>query len=134
MRYGAALDTLKLVPAVSPDAFRAQAMVKAVTDASVFRKKQYAPALILSLVPGLGHLYTGRRGDAAMSAITVATGAFITGYYAHHRSRERMYAAGTVTGLFYAGSMYGAVVSVKIYNRTSVRRQRETVEKIVFGP
>jgi hypothetical protein len=133
-RYAAALDTLKTVPSGSADAFKARALEKAVSDASAFRKKQYAPALCLSLIPGLGHLYGGRYGDAAMSAMTVTTGACIAGYYAYHQSRVRAYTAGTITGLFYAGSMYGAAVSVKIYNRSAARRFRETTEKIVFGP
>jgi hypothetical protein len=132
-RYAAALDTLKTVPSGSADAFKARALEKAVADALTFRKKQYAPALCLSFIPGLGHLYTGRNGDAAMSAMTVTTGALIAGYYAYHQSRIRAYTAGTITGLFYAGSIYGAAVSVKIYNRSAARRFRETAERIVFG-
>jgi hypothetical protein len=132
-QYAAALDTLKTVPIGSADAFKARALEKAVAEASTFRKKQYAPALCLSLIPGLGHLYTGRRGDAAMSAITITTGAGIAGYYAYHQSRMRAYAAGAATGLFYAGSIYGAAVSVKIYNRSARNRIRETAERIVFG-
>jgi tetratricopeptide (TPR) repeat protein len=132
-RYSAALDSLKKVPAASPDAFKAQALEKAVTDAARFRKKHYAPALALSLVPGLGHLYTGRKGDAAMTALTVSQGAVVTGYYAYHHSRVRAWTAGAITGLFYAGGMYGAAMSVKIYNRTAARHNRELAERIVFG-
>jgi tetratricopeptide (TPR) repeat protein len=132
-RYSAALDSLKKVPLASPDSFKAQALGKAVTDAATFRKKHYAPALTLSLVPGLGHFYAGRKGDGAMTAITVSTGALITGYYAYQQSRARAWTAGTITGLFYAGGMYGAVMSVKIYNRTAARRHRELAERIVFG-
>jgi hypothetical protein len=132
-RYAAALDTLKTVPSGSADAFKARALEKAVSDASNFRKKHYGPALCFSLIPGLGHLYAGRKGDAAMSAMTVTTGALITGYYAYHQSLPRAWTAGTITGLFYAGSMYGAVVSVKIYNRSAARHNRELAERIVFG-
>jgi hypothetical protein len=132
-RYSVALDSLKKIPVASPDAFKAKALEKAVSDASNFRKKHYGPALCLSLIPGLGHLYAGRKGDAAMSAMTVTTGALITGYYAYHQSMPRAWTAGTITGLFYAGSMYGAVVSVKIYNRSAARHNRELAERIVFG-
>jgi hypothetical protein len=133
-RYSAALETLKTVAYNSHDAFTARSLEKTVSDASAFRKKQYGPALCLALIPGLGHLYAGRRGDAAMSAMTISTGALIAGYYAYHQSRARAYAVGAVTGLFYAGSIYGAAVSVKIYNRSAVRRFCLTADRIVFGP
>jgi tetratricopeptide (TPR) repeat protein len=132
-RFAAALDTLKAVPTLSVDAFKARAFEQAILDAQSFGKKHYAPALALSLVPGLGHVYAGRKGDGLMSAITIATGGLVTGYYAYHESRTRAYAAGTITGLFYAGSIYGAAVSVKIHNREGARRSREAAERIVFG-
>lgn len=132
-RYAVALDTLKEVPALSADAFKARVFEQAIRDAQSFRKKHYVPALALSLVPGLGHVYAGRKGDGLMSALVVATGGLIAGYYAYHDSRPRAYAAGTITGLFYAGSIYGAAVSVKLHNRDGVRRSREAAERIVFG-
>jgi hypothetical protein len=132
-RYTVAIDTLKNVAVDSPDAFRARALEKTVSEAATFKKKSFTPALMLSIAPGLGHLYSGNNGDAAMTAITIATGALITGYYAYHSSQYRAVAAGTVTGLLYAGSMYGAVLSVKIYNRNHLRTYRETAERIVFG-
>jgi tetratricopeptide (TPR) repeat protein len=132
-RYTAALDTLKAVPAYSADAFKARAFEQEIRDAQSFGKKQYAPALALSLVPGLGHVYAGRKGDGLMSALVVTTGGLIAGYYAYHDSRPRAYVAGTITGLFYAGSIYGAAVSVKIHNRDGVRRSRGAAERIVFG-
>ena len=131
--YASAIDTLKTVADASPDAFKAHALEKVVVDASGFKKKHYAPALALSIIPGLGHLYCGDKGDAAMTAITVATGALVTGYYAYHKSRPRTIAAGTVTGLFYLGGMYGAAMSVKIYNRKVIREQRDIAERIVLG-
>jgi tetratricopeptide (TPR) repeat protein len=132
-RYAQALDSLKTIGATSADAFKARALEKAVADARAFRKKHYAPALLLSLVPGLGHVYAGRNGDAAMSAIVIATGGCISAYYAYHGSKERMYAVGTITGLFYAGNIYGATVAVKIRNRDTIRHLHETAERIVFG-
>jgi tetratricopeptide (TPR) repeat protein len=130
--YASAIDTLETVGDNSPHAFKARALKKVVADAAGIKKKHYAPALALSIIPGLGHLYCGRRGDAAMTAITVATGAMITGYYAYHKSRFRAMAAGTVSGLFYAGGMYGAVMSVKIHNRKTISEQRDIAKRIVF--
>jgi hypothetical protein len=131
--YGAALDTLKTVSDASPDAFKSRTLEKVILDAAAFKQKHYFPALALSVVPGLGHLYSKNYGDAAMTALTVATGAAITGYYAYYKSQPRAIAMGTITGLFYVGSMYGAVMSVKIYNRKTARNHRDLAERIYFG-
>jgi tetratricopeptide (TPR) repeat protein len=130
--YQAAASALKTVRNDSPDAFKARALEKVVADAAGLKRKHYLPALALSLIPGLGHLYCGDKGDALMTAITVATGAGITGYYAYHKSRTRAITAGTVTGLFYAGGIYGAAMTVKIHNRKVVREQHDVAERIVF--
>lgn len=130
--YPAGLDKVQSVSEASVDAFRANALKKCISDAAAFKKKHYAPALFLSFVPGLGHIYTRETGDAAMTAITIATGSLVTAYYHYHDAHYKAIAAGTVTGLLYLGGMYGAVMSVKIYNRKHYERLHATAERIVF--
>lgn len=130
--YPGAREKLKMIPVSSTATFKARALEKVVAEAASTRKKHYIPALTLSLLPGLGHVYTGRLGDAAMTALTVSTGAFITGYYAYHQSRVRAWTTGTITGLFYAGGMYGAAVSVHLYNTRAGREWQIQADRIVF--
>lgn len=121
------------IPDSSVNSFKAQGLKQVFDDASTVSKKHYAPAFLLSLIPGLGHVYTGRYGDAAMTAMTVTTGALITSYYAYHKSYGRAYTTGTITGLFYAGGIYGALMSVKIYNRNASNQLQKRAFRIVFG-
>lgn len=72
-----------------------------------------------TIVPGAGRLYTGRVGDAVTSIITVG----ITGWQAYDGfSRDGLssvkgWTLGTLCGIFYAGNIYGSVISARVYNR-----------------
>jgi hypothetical protein len=131
-RFDGALAALKTVPDSSPISFKARALERTVADLRDFHPKHYAPALLFSIIPGLGHCYTGRFGDALMTAITVSTGAAITGYYLYHDAKPQAYAAGTITGLLHIGGMYGAVMAVKIYNRETIQKHSESAERVLF--
>lgn len=131
--YAAAHKRLRKVADDSPDAFRARALDQVITDIEQFKPKQYAPALLLSLLPGAGHLYSNNKGDALMTFIVVSTGALITGYYHHFGSEKRAITAGTVTGLFYLGGIYGSALSVKIYNKKQRRKYHSIAENVLFG-
>jgi tetratricopeptide (TPR) repeat protein len=132
--YPSALKNLADVQEGSPSSLKAHALSKVIETAQTFQGKSYAVAGALAIVPGAGHLYAGRRGDAAMTAITISSGALITGYYAWNKARAQAYTAGTITGLLYAGSIYGALLSVKIYNSALTGKLRAEVERIVFEP
>ncbi len=72
-----------------------------------------------TIVPGAGRLYTGRFGDAVTSIITVG----ITGWQAYDGfskdglSSAKGWTLGTLCAIFYAGNIYGSVISAKVYNR-----------------
>ena len=72
-----------------------------------------------TVVPGAGRLYTGRFGDAVTSIITVG----ITGWQAYDGfnkdglSSAKGWTLGTLCGIFYAGNIYGSVISARVYNR-----------------
>ena len=131
--YPAALARLRLVNDSSVASFKARSLEKIIADASSSSKKHYVPAALLAIVPGLGHVYTRRYGDGAMTALTVATGAFVTGYYAWHNARPQAWTIGTITGLFYAGGIYGSIVAVKIYNKETAGNITLRAERVVLG-
>ncbi|MFP4521842.1 MAG: tetratricopeptide repeat protein [Fibrobacterota bacterium] len=83
-----------------------------------FEPKSYACAGLLSIVPGLGHFYTGNNGDGFFSAVVTGIFAGMTVYYYHFGSEVRAYFTGAVAGGFYFGSIYGAIMGVKKYNRS----------------
>jgi len=73
-------------------------------------------ATTLSIVPGLGYLYSGERGTAMASFIV--NGLFGWGTYEAFRKKE--YGIGVVIGLFslgwYTGNIYGGSASAARYN------------------
>ncbi|MFH1762534.1 MAG: tetratricopeptide repeat protein [bacterium] len=94
------------------------------------KDKNYCIAGILSLMPGLGHLYTGRKGDGLFSLALVSAFGSI-GYFYHQReSYVRSSSMFTISGLFYAGSIYGALMGVKIYNRDRKIKYHEDFDAI----
>jgi tetratricopeptide (TPR) repeat protein len=95
-----------------------------------FKNKHYLPAGFLSLVPGLGHVYTKQYGDGLFSAIMVGLFGACTAYYHYHDAKERVIVFGTLTGLFYTGSIYGALVSVKLFNQKGRERLKDRARKV----
>ncbi len=81
------------------------------------KHKSYTIAGLLALMPGGGHLYTGRKGDALYSALLVGAFSGLTYFYYFNGSKTRGVACGTICGIFYGGSIYGALMGVKIHNR-----------------
>jgi hypothetical protein len=81
------------------------------------RKSLFGAVLLASLVPGSGHVYTERYGDAIISFLTVLafSGLSIWGYI------DKSYGFSAIMGLgaiaFYGGNIYGAYRSAQDYNR-----------------
>jgi tetratricopeptide (TPR) repeat protein len=94
------------------------------------KDKSYVPAGFLALVPGCGHLYTGRKGDALFSAVLIWTCAAVSYFYYDNGSNSRAIAAGTAGGIFYAGSVYGALMGVKIFNREQRSKYHRKFDEI----
>lgn len=79
-------------------------------------KNPYVGSLLSMIIPGSGRMYAGRFGDGIFSLVTIIS----TGYSAYYYYKKDYYiVAGIlagVTGVFYAGEIFGSFVSVKIYN------------------
>ena len=81
------------------------------------RYKSPATAAILStLIPGAGKIYTGEIGDGITSLIATALTAYlaISNFKADHQFRGWLFSG--FAAFFYAGNIYGSAASAQIYN------------------
>ena len=75
--------------------------------------------ILSTILPGAGRLYTGRIGDALTSLVTVS----LTGWQAYDGFRRdglssvKGWGFGALSGIFYAGNIYGSVISARVHNR-----------------
>lgn len=100
-----------------PESGGAKEALARLSSTSEIPRKSPALAGTLSLVPGLGQLYVGRKKDAL--AAFLVNGALIwAAAEAFDRGENGLGAAITLVGAgFYAGSINGAASSAKKYNR-----------------
>ncbi len=76
---------------------------------------------LLSIVPGLGHVYVGRFGDAFEAFFFTGLFGFLTAY-GWKAGLGRLYyiTGGTLTGIFYFANIYGAVNIARQSNRLTL--------------
>ncbi|MCF8414158.1 MAG: hypothetical protein K9G44_12130 [Melioribacteraceae bacterium] len=86
------------------------------TDTYFPQKKDPTLAAILSIIPGLGKVYTENYGDAVTAFLysTLLTYAAIDNYSAGHKTRGII--LGSLGAAFYAGNIYGSYTSAQIFN------------------
>ena len=125
-----ALSLLEQVPADDPLYSTTGKLVKLIKEPYPYRKKSYAAAGLLSLIPGAGHIYTGRTGDAVYTMLLVGIFGGLTYFYHDNGSSTRAIAAGTFCGLFYSGSIYGALVGVRLFNRAEKAKFQKQADEI----
>lgn len=72
--------------------------------------------VICGVLPGGGHLYSGRIGDGIFSFLVVGTTGLIS-YYYHNRDEDLKFGISLGAAiLFYTGSIYGGINAVRNYN------------------
>jgi hypothetical protein len=89
-----------------------------------------------SIVPGLGHVYSGRTGDGVYTFLTVASTGLLTWWFlSDSETRDRAHVGasvfGALTALFYAGNVYGANVAARDYNVLQKRRYLGRAESLL---
>jgi hypothetical protein len=99
-----------------------------------FHPKNIALAGTLSVLPGLGHVYTERYGDALFNLSVIGIFAGIGAYYYHYEAYGRAAAFESIAGLFYLGNIYGAMVSVRLYNSGKTNGFIKKAERIFSAP
>ncbi|MBI5729583.1 MAG: hypothetical protein HY963_00445 [Ignavibacteriales bacterium] len=99
-----------------PDSVQSQ-MINFYQQKKIPQHKSLTTAAILStLMPGAGKIYTGEIGDGITSFIATALTTYlaITNFNADHQFRGWLFSG--LAAFFYAGNIYGSASSAQIYN------------------
>lgn len=88
-------------------------------DGLKMRFKKPGVAAVLSIIPGLGRVYTGNYADAGISALTITTIAWqaYTGFDKNGTSSFYGWLTATLATAFYFGNIYGSYRSAQLYNK-----------------
>ncbi len=79
-------------------------------------KSSITAAILSSIIPGSGKIYTDRISDGITSFVLVGLFTFLSidNFNAHHNFRAWIFTA--TSAFFYAGNVYGSAASTQIYN------------------
>ncbi|MFQ5571195.1 MAG: tetratricopeptide repeat protein [Rhodothermales bacterium] len=85
------------------------------------RKSTWAAATLSTLIPGTGKLYAGRISDGLYSLILIGGNAWLAyeGFRDKGVSSFKGWLFGTIGAVFYVGNIYGSVVAVRLYNKST---------------
>lgn len=118
--FDSAVGHLYLIPPESPLASDAGEIADLVEGIKIPQK---SPALagVLSIVPGLGHIYIGEYSNALLAAVW--NGIFIYGLVDSIVSGRYGQAAviGLLESIWYGGTIFGAIAGAHRYNRDAFR-------------
>lgn len=97
---------------------------KVVEDGRNQKKYKPAKAALLSIIPGVGRLYTGNYIDASMSLLTIATLGWQSylGFEKNGISSGYGWVLGTLAAGFYLGNIYGSYRAALLKNRLQKTR------------
>lgn len=95
------------------------------------KKSLTTAALLSTLIPGAGKIYTGEVGDGVTALITTALSAYLayTNFKADHQFRAWLFTG--LTAFFYGGNIYGSAASAQIYN-ARIRVNFDSEVKLYF--
>ncbi len=82
-------------------------------------RSPFLAGALSTIVPGAGRLYTGRISDALTSLFIIGLAGWqaYDGFQRDGLSSAKGWTLGTLSGIFYAGNIYGSVISARVYNR-----------------
>lgn len=91
--------------------------------------KKVALGALFALLPGGGHLYCKRWGDAVFSFLVISGGTGLS-YYYHSRDQDLKFSlALTTTLIFYLGNIYGGINAVRNYNYYQNEKYLKAIEQ-----
>lgn len=95
--------------------------------------KSPTTAALLSIIPGLGKVYTEEYGDAISAFIFNSVFAFLAydNFSAGHNIRGWIFSA--VSAGYYGGNIYGAAASAQIYNARTKAQFKNEVETFLIN-
>ncbi len=106
--------------------------------AKFYKQKKYpqyksptAAAVLSSVIPGAGKIYTGEIGDAVAAFLSTAALAYlaVSNFNAEHKFRGWLFTG--LTAVFYGGNIYGSAAAAQIYN-ARIRFNFENEVKLYF--
>lgn len=97
----------------------AEVLKAAIAQGLAFKPKKPGLAAVMSIVPGMGRLYTGNLVDAALSVLTIGTFAWqsYTGFDKNGISSFYGWFTGGLGAGFYLGNIYGSYRAAQLYNK-----------------
>ncbi len=99
-----------------PDSVQSQIAKFYIQKKIPLHKNPTTAAILSTLLPGAGKIYTGEVGDGITALVTTALSAYLayTNFNAGHQFRGWLFAG--MTAFFYGGNIYGSAASAQIYN------------------
>jgi len=98
-------------------------------EKGIEQKNIVLSAIFSSIVPGAGRFYTGRAGDGFYSFLTIAIPGALSYFYWQEDRKRASSIAISITALFYAGNIYGSIISAKAFNNIKKNEYKERIEK-----
>jgi len=96
------------------------------------QRSRLLSACLSAVIPGTGQIYSGRLGDGLYSFLTIATSAGISYYYwKKDESKIKFSIFAFLTGLFWAGNVYGANIAARDYNQYQIRKYLAKIDRIL---
>ncbi len=105
------------------------AMQKKLTEPA--GKSVWGAALLSTVVPGLGKIYTGKTGDGITAAIVTGLLGFLAVDNFNNGHNFRGYVFSVAGAVFYAGNIYGSAASAQIVNEEEMQSARERLSDYV---
>lgn len=112
-------EAQQLVDQLNVNSLTKEVLEVALTKATALKLKKPGLAATLSIVPGLGRVYTGNYIDAGLSVLTIGTFAWqaYTGFDKNGINSAYGWITGGVTAGFYLGNIYGSYRAAQLYNK-----------------
>ena len=86
------------------------------------QKKNPWKGMAAGIIPGMGYIYAGEKGTGITAMIVIGLGSALTAASWRNNMEPLGIISGTVTGLFYGGSIIGGYRETLRYNRSLMER------------
>ncbi len=98
---------------------------------NISKRSRLLSTLLSSIIPGAGQVYSGRAGDGFYSFLVIGGCGALAYHYYQRKEDLKFYLFSILGGIFWAGSIYGANLAARDYNRLKEREYLEEIEKII---
>ena len=128
-KWNEAAKAFEKLARAAPNMERDRRNLHLIDDAATFPRKKCGMAAALSIVPGLGYLYT-KRPKSALTSLAMNA---LLGYAVYTSVKKKNYGAATLFGVFnlsfYVGNISGAGRSARQYNQRKLEKIQSALYK-----